>query len=117
MPAGIAAIDRASRQRLQPPPSRMLADPNRPAGIEKPEKPDDLKLISGVGPKIEGILNSLGIFTFAQVASWQKAERDWVDGYLNFKGRIDRDDWVKQADALARGGVEEYVRVFGKEPR
>ena len=94
-----------------------LTDPNRPAGIDRPDKPDDLKLISGVGPKIEGTLNSLGIFTFAQVAAWQKAERDWVDSYLNVKGRIDRDDWARQADALARGGVAEYVRVFGKEPR
>ena len=94
-----------------------LDSKDRPAGIEKPEKPDDLKLISGIGPKIEGILHSLGIYTFSQVASWQKHERDWVDGYLNFKGRIDRDDWVKQADALARGGVDEYIRVFGKDPR
>jgi NADH-quinone oxidoreductase subunit E len=38
-------------------------------------------MISGVGPKIEGILHSLGIYTFAQVASWKKAEREWVDGY------------------------------------
>ncbi len=94
-----------------------LSDPNRPAGIEKPAAPDDLKLISGVGPKIEGILHSLGIYTYAQVAAWQQAEREWVDGYLNFKGRIERDDWVKQAEALARGGVDEYMRVFGREPR
>jgi NADH-quinone oxidoreductase subunit E len=93
-----------------------LDDPNRPVGIEKPAAVDDLKMISGVGPKIEGILHSLGIFTFAQVASWKEAERAWVDGYLNFKGRIDRDEWVKQADALARGGFEEYIRVFGKKP-
>jgi NADH-quinone oxidoreductase subunit E len=95
----------------------LLDDKNRPAGIEKPAQPDDLKLISGVGPKIEGILHSLGIYTFAQVASWKKAERDWVDGYLRFKGRIDRDDWIKQAKALAKGGRDEYVRVFGREPR
>ncbi|MBL0372829.1 NADH-quinone oxidoreductase subunit NuoE [Rhizobium sp. KVB221] len=94
-----------------------LDDPNRPAGIEKPSQPDDLKMISGVGPKIEGILNELGIYTFAQVAGWKQAERDWVDGYLNFKGRIDRDDWVKQADALAKGGEAEYIKVFGKKPR
>jgi NADH-quinone oxidoreductase subunit E len=93
-----------------------LADKDRPAGIEKPETPDNLKLISGIGPKIEGILHSLGIYTFAQVASWKKEERDWVDGYINFKGRIERDDWVRQAEALARGGVEEYARVFGKKP-
>ena len=93
-----------------------LDDKNRPAGIDKPDSPDDLRLISGIGPKIEGILHSLGIYTFAQVASWKKEERDWVDGYLNFKGRIDRDDWVKQAEVLAKGGVEEYARVFGKKP-
>ena len=94
-----------------------LADKNRPAAVKKPAKPDDLKMISGVGPKLEGVLNGLGIYTFAQVASWKKAERDWVDGYLKFKGRIERDDWVKQAKALAKGGRDEYVRVFGKEPR
>jgi predicted flap endonuclease-1-like 5' DNA nuclease len=55
-------------------------DKNRPAGIAKPAQPDDLKMISGVGPKIEGILHSLGIYTFAQVASWKKAEREWLTG-------------------------------------
>lgn len=93
-----------------------LDDKNRPGGIERPAAVDDLKLISGVGPKIEETLHSLGIFTFAQVAAWKKAEREWVDGYLNFKGRIERDDWVKQAKALAKGGVAEYIRVFGKKP-
>ena len=94
-----------------------LDDPNRPKGIDKPAPPDDLKLISGVGPKIEGILHGLGIYTYGQVAGWQENERKWVDGYLNFKGRIDRDDWVRQAKALADGGEAEYIRVFGKKPR
>jgi NADH-quinone oxidoreductase subunit E len=93
-----------------------LEDKNRPAGIARPAAADDLKLISGVGPKNEDILHSLGIYTFAQVASWKKAERDWVDGYLNFHGRVEREDWVKQAKALAKGGVAEYIRVFGKKP-
>ena len=94
-----------------------LDDPDRPKGIDRPAAPDDLKLISGIGPKIEGILHGLGIFTYAQVAGWQENERNWVDGYLNFKGRIDRDDWVRQARALADGGEAEYIRVFGKKPR
>ncbi|WEX87461.1 NADH-quinone oxidoreductase subunit E [Sinorhizobium garamanticum] len=94
-----------------------LEDKNRPAGIEKPATVDDLKLLSGVGPKIEGTLHELGIYTFVQIASWKKAEREWVDGYLNFKGRIERDDWVKQAKALAKGGEAEYIKVFGKKPR
>ncbi|MCV9909684.1 NADH-quinone oxidoreductase subunit E [Brucella sp. HL-2] len=93
-----------------------LDDKNRPEAIERPEAVDDLKLISGVGPKIEETLHELGVFTFKQVASWKKAEREWVDGYLSFHGRIDREDWVKQAKALAKGGVEEYIKVFGKKP-
>ncbi|MEK1889235.1 MAG: NADH-quinone oxidoreductase subunit E [Phyllobacterium sp.] len=94
-----------------------LEDKNRPAAIERPAVVDDLKLIAGVGPKIEDILHELGIFTFAQVAAWKKAEREWVDSYLNFKGRIERDEWVKQAKALAKGGEAEYIKVFGKKPR
>ncbi len=90
---------------------------HRPAGIERPAELDDLKMISGIGPKTEEMLHNLGIYTFAQVASWNKAQRHWVGGYLKFHGRIERDDWVGQAKALAVGGEEEYVRVFGKKPR
>ncbi|MCP4071946.1 MAG: NADH-quinone oxidoreductase subunit NuoE [Hyphomicrobiales bacterium] len=98
-------------------PVANLDDKNRPKSIEKPKQADDLKLISGVGPKLEGVLHTLGIYTFSQIAGWKKAEREWVDIYLKFKGRIERDLWIKQAKALARGGREEYVKVFGKEPR
>ncbi len=51
------------------------------------------------------------------MASWKKAERDWVDGFLAFHGRIEREEWVKQAKALAKGGEAEYIKVFGKKPR
>lgn len=78
---------------------------------------DDLKLISGVGPALEKKLNDLGITQYAQVAAFKKADIARVDDALSFKGRIERDDWVKQAKALAKGGVDEYVRVFGKKPR
>ncbi len=81
-----------------------LDDKDRPQALKAARSggPDDLKLISGVGPKIEGILHGLGIFHFDQISTWKKKERDWVDGYLRFKGRIDRDQWIKQAKALAK---------------
>ena len=84
---------------------------------EPPAEADDLKMISGIGPKIEKILHDLGIYTFAQIAAWGPEEIKWVDQRLKFKGRIIREDWVAQADALATGGRDEYVRRFGKEPR
>jgi peptide/nickel transport system ATP-binding protein len=89
----------------------------RPPKMRKPATSDDLKLISGVGPKIERTLNALGIYKYEQIAKWKKAERAWVDDQLKFKGRIEREDWVRQAKALAKGGVDEYVKVFGKKPR
>ena len=89
----------------------------QPSGIARPERPDDLKLISGVGPRLEEKLHALGIYRFEQIAAWTAEEIAWVDSHLNFRGRILRDDWKRQAEALARGGVEEYVRVFGKKPR
>jgi NADH-quinone oxidoreductase subunit E len=94
-------------------------DADRPPGIVVPrgEGPDDLKMISGVGPKIEGILHGLGIYHFDQIAQWSAREVAWVDKYLKFSGRIVRDDWVAQADALATGGADEYRRRFGKDPR
>lgn len=64
---------------------------------------DDLKKISGVGPKLEEKLNALGIYHFAQVAAFTDAEIARIDEVLNFKGRIERDNWREQAAALARG--------------
>ncbi|MDP2780019.1 NADH-quinone oxidoreductase subunit NuoE [Devosia sp.] len=78
---------------------------------------DDLKLISGVGPVLERRLNALGITKWSQVAGFSSDDVTKVDDALNFKGRITRDDWIKQAAALAKGGEAEYVRVFGKKPR
>lgn len=80
-------------------------------------KADELHLISGVGPKLEELLHGLGVFHFDQIAEWTEAEVNWVDDYLQFTGRIVRDNWIEQAKALAKGGREEYVKVFGKEPR
>ena len=72
-----------------------------PKLLDKPEgEPDDLKRISGVGPKLEGVLNDLGVYHFRQIASWTATEIAWVDARLKFKGRIERDDWIAQAKTL-----------------
>ena len=78
---------------------------------------DDLTMISGIGPKIEKKLHDLGFFHWDQIAEWSADEVAWVDSFLDFKGRIARENWLAQAEALALGGVEEYVKRFGKEPR
>lgn len=86
--------------------------------FEKQEGPaDDLKLISGVGPVLEGKLNAIGITKWSQVATMTPDQITALESSLNFKGRVARDNWLQQADVLARGGVEEYRKVFGKDPR
>ncbi len=87
-----------------------LDDADRPEGLEKARdgEADNLQLISGIGPKIEGILHSLGIFHFDQIAKWSEKEVDWVDGYLRFKGRIGRDNWIEQSKILSEGGETEF---------
>jgi NADH-quinone oxidoreductase subunit E len=73
---------------------------SKPAPMARPTQPDDLKAISGVGPKLETVLNGLGIWTYAQISGLSKGEIAWLDDYLGFKGRIDRDGWVAQAAKL-----------------
>jgi NADH-quinone oxidoreductase subunit E len=66
-------------------------------------KPDDLKVIVGVGPKLEALLHSLGVYHFDQIAAWKAAELAWIDENLEgFKGRASRDNWVPQARELAK---------------
>jgi NADH-quinone oxidoreductase subunit E len=79
----------------------MPEDFVKPKSVAKPDTPDDLKEINGIGPKLESVLNSLGIWTYAQIAGWSPYEVAWIDDYLQFKGRIERDEWISQAAALA----------------
>jgi len=78
---------------------------------------DDLKLIVGVGPVLEKTLNAIGITTYRQVAALTPEQIDAVETEAGFKGRITRNNWLQQAEVLARGGAEEYRKVFGKDPK
>jgi predicted flap endonuclease-1-like 5' DNA nuclease len=78
----------------------------KPATLSAPRggNPDDLKKISGVGPKLEAALNEMGYYHYDQIAAWTADEVAWVDENLvQFKGRVSRDDWVAQAKALLAG--------------
>ncbi|TPI19126.1 NADH-ubiquinone dehydrogenase [Mesorhizobium sp. B4-1-1] len=79
----------------------MPEDFRQPKAVDKPAKPSDLKAIAGIGPKLEKVLNGLGIWTYGQIAAWTSEEIAWVEDYLSLAGRIGRDDWTAQAAALA----------------
>ena len=81
------------------------------AGKPKRQKParvvemqaDDLKRISGIGPKLEQVLNGMGVRRYADVALWSDKDVQRFDDALGFAGRIARDGWVEQAKALIKG--------------
>jgi len=62
---------------------------------------DDLKRISGIGGKLEQLLNDTGIYYFWQIATWTQHDIEYIDQRLDtFKGRIVRDGWISQANRL-----------------
>jgi len=74
-------------------------------------KPDNLKEIKGIGPKLEKLCNSMGFYHFDQIAAWTDDEVAWVNANLQgFKGRVSRDNWVEQAKILAAGGETEFSK-------
>jgi predicted flap endonuclease-1-like 5' DNA nuclease len=111
MTAGHTVNEQAVIALTEPRPAEAVSTPSQPKGIASPRGgiPDELQQISGVGPKIELTLHRLGIFHFAQIAGWTTEEAQWIDDHLKFKGRIARDEWIKQARQLA-GRVNESAR-------
>jgi predicted flap endonuclease-1-like 5' DNA nuclease len=75
---------------------------------------DDLLKIKGIGPKLNGVLNGLGVHRFDQIANWTASDVDKVDDHLaDFKGRIGQEEWIPQAKLLAAGNHSEWERIYG----
>jgi predicted flap endonuclease-1-like 5' DNA nuclease len=75
---------------------------------------DDLELIKGIGPKLNGVLNGLGVHRFDQIANWTAGDVDKVDDHLGaFKDRIGQEEWIPQAKLLAAGNHSEWQRIYG----
>lgn len=67
-----------------------------------------------MGPKVNTLLKSMGITSFAQVASWTQADITEIDSKLGtFAGRISRDNWVEQAQLLVAGDVAAFEKKYG----
>ena len=75
-----------------------------------PRATDDLKRIRGIGVLIEKKLNQMGIASYEQIANWTADDIHRVSRSLDFKGRIERENWVEQARILSAGGQTEFSR-------
>ena len=88
------------------------ADGGKPAALSAPRggKADDLKVIEGIGPKLEELVNSYGVYHYDQIAAWSAEEVAWMDGNMpRFKGRVTRDKWVAQAKIIVEEGIEAFL--------
>lgn len=87
------------------PTASASVEQSRPKTLSVPAgKADDLTRIKGIGPKLSGRLNALGIFHFEQIAAWSDDQANWVDDNLSYKGRVAREAWVSQARILSANG-------------
>ena len=102
--AGAAAVVAATRSSDEAPkaekkkPAKAAAAPKAEAAAGA----DDLKKLSGVGPALEKKLHEAGVTSFAQIAAWTEEDIAAMDEKLSFKGRIQREGWVEQAQELSK---------------
>jgi NADH-quinone oxidoreductase subunit E len=114
-PLAPTAAASAAPEALKPAPapvaSAPVSDEHKPVFLTAARNggPDDLKLIYGVGPKLEELLHQMGVYHFDQIAAWNLNNLAWVDQNLGtFKGRALRDEWIEQAKKLATGWRPEH---------
>jgi predicted flap endonuclease-1-like 5' DNA nuclease len=84
-------------------------------------KPDDLKVVEGIGPKIEAVLHNAGILTFEQLAS---TNPDNINAILDAAGPRYRlhnpSSWPTQAELAAKNDWDKLKKlkeqlIAGKE--
>jgi len=111
------AAAKAAKPAAPKAPKAPKAAPAKPEVLSKARDggADDLKMIKGVGPVLEKALNASGVFHFDQVAAWKKADATWFDDNVKgANGRVIRDEWVKQAKILAKGGTTAFASKVKK---
>ncbi len=120
-PDGRAAFEREAGALLEADDPRL--DGHRPSLLLRDASNgprDDLKLIQHAGPKFMDIMNQIGVFYFAQLAQFDALDLAWLDRQLAAGGRVARDRWGSQAQALqarkASGALALGAEGFWTEP-
>ncbi len=99
--------------------SRLDREGSTPLGLaatgDHTVDPLDLQQLKGVGPKFADRLRAAGITRIDQIAGWNPADAEVIDGQMgDFRGRIAGDRLIEQALLLTQGRMTEYETVFGK---
>jgi len=114
--AALSASETSSNtNKVEAPAEPVIQESWKPMGFSSaPDSVDDLKRIKGIGAVIEETLNKLGIYQFSQISEWTQDNISWVENFLAFPGRIQREDWIDQAKALGRGETTEFAARVDK---
>lgn len=83
---------------------------DRPIGMAR----DNLQRIAGINAEVERLLNVQGVTRYSQLASWTPSDISRFDRLLGFEGRIARENWIEQAQILAKGGETAYARDYAR---
>ena len=67
------------------------------------QSPDDLTQIKGIGAVISAKLRTLGFTSYEQIAALSDVDIEKINSELNFKGRIEREQWIQQAQEILAG--------------
>lgn len=101
LPAGSSARAMLLAER-----TRLIDGPAVELPTAPPDKaPDDLEVIKGIGPVINGELVAMGIVTFAQLVALTPAQIEYLEDKIGFPGRVAREHWIEQARDLMAGGT------------
>lgn len=65
-------------------------------------KADDLTKIKGIGTAIQGKLNKAGIYHYDQLVDLNAEQQKWLGEQINFRGRVEREDWVNQSKKILK---------------
>jgi predicted flap endonuclease-1-like 5' DNA nuclease len=71
---------------------------------------DDFQRIRAIDVDIEQKLKARGITYFEHIAGWSSSDIRRIGQELEIPGRIDREQWIEQAQILAKGGDTYYSR-------
>ena len=74
---------------------------------------DDLQRIKGIGTLMAAQLAALGVNRIAQIASWKHSDIVRIEEVLAAKGRVERENWVGQAQAIVLGGTPHAGHAAG----
>lgn len=86
-----------------------------PTPVVAPLVKDDLKIVEGIGPKIEELFNKAGIYTFAQMAETPASRMKEILDKAGSRFQIhDPTTWADQA-AMARDGKWDELKKWQDE--